>query len=241
MSEAVPGAWGLPERIGFLSRIRLFEQLPETIVAHVGSLLHARVIRRGEFAFLEDEPADALDLLAEGVVKVVRETAEGREVILRIITPGEIFGGAGGWSEPFYPATAVAQQDSVVLQLRAADFSALLTSQPEFAVAVVQELGQRLRDAEARIRALQTERVERRIARVLLHLARKTGVQTARGLHLGIPLARQDVADLCGTTLSTASRTLSTWAREGLVGGGRSRITLLRPDALAAIAEAPPD
>ncbi len=239
MERARPrqGAWGVEERQRFLARVRLFSDLSEATRAAVAARCRVQRVRRGEIVFVEGEPADAVNLLGAGKVKIVRETEEGREVILRLIQPGEIFGGVGGWGEERYPATAVALEDAVVLRVPARDFRGLIASHPDFALAVVRELGLRLREAEARIRELQTERVERRIARTLLRLAGKTGVRTERGIEIGLPLSRQDLAELSGATLSTVSRTLSAWDREGIVVAGRERVTLLAPHRLVAIAE----
>jgi CRP-like cAMP-binding protein len=126
---------------------------------------------------------------------------------------------------------------AVTCTLPAESFSELIAHQPAFALAVVHELGQRLRNAEARIREPHTERVERRIARVLLRLANKTGVKTAQGIELGTSLTRQDLAELVGTTLSTASRTLSAWDQQGIVAAGREHVTILQPHQLVKIAE----
>jgi CRP/FNR family transcriptional regulator, nitrogen oxide reductase regulator len=196
-----------------------------------------KTVERGGFVFLEGDRATSLNVLAEGRVKVIRETDEGREVILRQIDPGEIFGGAGGWGSATYPASARAQEHSIVLRLPAERFTALIREQPDFAMAVVAELGRRLREAEARIRDLQSERVERRLARALLRLANKTGTRRPEGIELGVPLTRQDLAELAGTTLSTASRTLSAWDQQGIIASARERVTILRPHALVAIAE----
>jgi CRP-like cAMP-binding protein len=215
----------------------LFGQLTPEVLREVAARVHVKRVARSGFVFFEGEPSSSLNVLAEGRVKVVRETDEGQEVILRLIHPGEIFGGAGGWGEPTYPATARAQEHAVVLQLPADTFTELIARQPAFALAVVRELGQRLRTAEARVRELQTERVERRIARALLRLADKTGRSTAKGIELGSPLTRQDLAELAGTTLSTASRTLSGWDQQGIVIASREHVTIVRPQQLVSIAE----
>ena len=230
-------AWDVAQRVAFLSNAPLFGQLPRDAVEQVAGHFRVKRVQRGGFVFLEGAPASSLNVLAEGRVKVIRETDEGQEVILRLIQCGEIFGGAGGWGEATYPASARAQEDAVVLQLPADSFSDLIARQPGFAMAVVHELGQRLRTAEARIRELQTERVERRIARVLLRIANKTGVKTETGIELGSPLTRQDLAELAGTTLSTASRTLSAWDQQGIVEAGREHVKIVRPHELLAIAE----
>lgn len=229
--------WSVAERIAFLGTVRLFRALPAATAERVAVAFRAQHVKRGEFVFLEGESADSFNLLAEGRIKVLRETEDGREVILRLVRPGEIFGGAGGWGEAVYPASALAQEKAVVLQMPAQEFTTLISLHGEFALAVVRELGTRLREAEARIRELQTERVERRIARVLLRLANKSGVKTAAGIEVGVPLSRQDLAELAGTTLSTASRTLSGWHQQGIIAAGRERVTVLQPHALVSIAE----
>jgi CRP-like cAMP-binding protein len=225
------------QRATFLAGIRLFQRLPPATLRAVAASLQVEHIPRGRLIFAEGEPSNALYVLAAGRVKVVLETDDGREVILRVIGPGEMFGGAGGWGEPVYPASAVAIEPAAVLRLPATSFAALISSSSDFAVAVIQELGARLREAEARIRELQTERVERRIARTLLRLAGKTGRKTANGIELGLPLSRQDLAELAGTTLSTASRTLSAWDERGIIAAGRERVVIHKPHILVAIAE----
>lgn len=225
------------DRRAALRTVRLFRELPDATLAAVQSRSRARQLPRGAFVFLEGGRADTVHFLLSGHVKIVHETEDGQEIILRLIPPGEIFGGAGGWGEGRYPASAVALEDSAVLEWPAREFARLVASHPDFAMAMIRELGTRLREAEARIGELQAERVERRIARTLLRLANKTGTRTPEGVEIGLPLSRQHLAELAGTTLSTASRVLSAWDREGLVRSGRERVTIVNPHRLVTIAE----
>ncbi len=222
--------------LAFLQALPIFQSLPPEAVQMIAARIHARRAARGQAIFLEGDSASALYILARGRVKLVHETDSGREVIIRLIRPGDIFGGAGIWGEPRYPASAFAQEDSVVLQLPVADFTSLVGTYPDLAFAIMRILAARLRDAEARIRELQTEQVEQRIANVLLRLAGKTGIKTDNGIRIGTPLTRQDLAELSGTTLSTASRTLSAWHQRGIIAAGREQVTILQPHALVDIA-----
>lgn len=229
--------WSAAQRTVFLGSVNIFEDLPTDALRALAGRMITKVVEQDGFVFFQGDRAMAVNLLASGQVKVVRETEDGREVILRLIKPGEIFGGAGGWGEAVYPASAVAIEPSTVLQMTSADFAEAVRAYPEVGMAIIQELARRLRYAESRIQGLQTERVERRIARALLRLVDRTGVQTETGLEIGVPLTRQALADLCGTTLSTASRTLSALDRQGIISAGRERVTILKPHALVAIAE----
>ncbi len=163
----------------YLATVRLFARFPRWRLEAMAARLRPKQVARGAFVYLAGEPARALNLLWAGQIKVIHETEEGHGVILQLNGPGEIFGAAAGWgAPPRYPDSAVAQQPSLVLQLAARDFTDLITSQPHFALAVIRELGARLRQAETRITELQTEQVEPRLARTLLRLAKRTGIQT---------------------------------------------------------------
>jgi CRP/FNR family transcriptional regulator, nitrogen oxide reductase regulator len=229
--------WDEAERVALLSSVRMFAALPPAVLCQVARRFFPRHFQHGEFVFLEGRPATALNLLASGRVKVISETEEGREVILRQIGTGEIFGGAGIWGENDYPASAVAQEDAVVLQLPSLEFQSLMASHAELSLAVIQELGLRLREAEARIRDLQAEHVERRLARALVRLAAKQGHSSTVSVGLTVLLTRQDLAAVAGTTLSTASRTLSAWDQRGVITAGRQRVTIRQPAVLLALAD----
>ena len=239
------GAWGSQQRASLLKRVGLFAELPATTIDDLAARFRARVVARAGFIFLEGEPAGMLHVAAEGRVKIVRETAEGKQVILRLIQPGEAFGVSGGWGGLTYPARAQALDRAVVLEMPAGELATLIGVHPELALALIRELGMRLREAEARILDLQTEGVEARLARALLRLAgiakqadRSSGEAgtLASGGTGTLALSRQDLADLTGTTLSTASRTLSAWHRLGFVLALRERVEIVDRGALERIA-----
>ncbi|MGA7673267.1 MAG: Crp/Fnr family transcriptional regulator [Nitrolancea sp.] len=235
------GVNDIGQRQAFLGTVPLFRQLSTDTLNAIAGRMRVLQVEDGDFVFLAGTRADAVNLLADGRIKVIRETEAGQEVILRMIQPGDLFGGAGGWGEERYPASAVALGRAVVLRLPARAFATLVDDHPDFAMAVIHQLAERLRLAERRIEELQTQRVERRLAHTLLRLADKVGVKTDQGIRIDLPLSRQDLADLTGTTLSTASRTLSTWDQRGLISSGRERVTILQPHQLVAIAEDLPE
>lgn len=229
--------WNEAERAAFLDGVSLFAQLPRVTLRHLAARFRPQRAQRGALLFHEGTPADTLHLLAAGQIHLIRETADGQKAILWLIHPGEIFGGNGGWGEAVYPTSALVREDAVVLSLPTPEVTALLDRHPAFAAALVRAFAGQLREAEARILELQTERMHRRVALVLLRLAQKVGVPAAPGIALRGALSRQDLAELAGTTVSNASRTVRAWDRRGIIAAGRERITILDPPALEAIAE----
>lgn len=101
-------------------------------------------------------------------------------------------------------------------------------------------LAGRLAEFQDRYRELATQRVERRVAHALVRLMRQIGRKTAGGVLIDLSLSRQDIAEMTGTTLFTASRILSGWESQGLVQTDRARILVHRPEQIEAIAEEMP-
>jgi CRP/FNR family transcriptional regulator, nitrogen oxide reductase regulator len=238
MNTVVTGSrWDEAARATLLADTPLFRRLTLDAVGEVARSFRPLVVRRGEAVFRQGEPAADVRLLAEGRVKVYN-TVAGRRVTLRLIEPRELFGGGGVWGESVFPAHGLAAVDGVVLHMATGIFRELVASQPALALSLVEELGARLREAEARIRALQAAGAEQRLAQALHRLAVRSGVPRAGAVLIPGPLSRRDLAELAGTTESTASRTLQAWSRAGVVVPGRERIAVTAPDALAAIAGA---
>jgi CRP-like cAMP-binding protein len=95
----------------------------------------------------------------------------------------------------------------------------------------------RFQELQSRYQELATERVERRVARTLLRLARQTGRRTEEGVLIDLPLSRQDLGEMTGTTLYTVSRILSNWEQQALIQTGRERVIICNPHGLVVIAE----
>ncbi len=199
----------------------------------------ARKIRfaRTAILFRQGRPADHQFLLLRGRVKISQVSPEGQDVILRFISPGEIFAIASTLGSPEYPATAEAVEDSIVLCWNGSAMLRLMERFPRIARNTIPILSARIRELQDRLRELMTERVERRIARAVLRLARQAGRGTQDGTLIDMTVTRQTLAELAGTTLFTASRTLSTWEKDGIVTCGRRRITLRDEARLQELAE----
>jgi CRP-like cAMP-binding protein len=137
-----------------------------------------------------------------------------------------------------YPATALALEATTTASLRRADYVAWVRTRPDLAWALIQELGRRLQRAHETIRSMAVEKVERRVARVLLRMASTAGRRLEGGAVLiNLPLSRQDIADMAGTVIETAIRSMSRFQKLGLIETREGRIVLLKPHQLVAIAE----
>lgn len=199
----------------------------------------ARLVRidEGEVAFHQGDEARSFDILVAGRLKLTQVTADGNQVILRYISPGEMFGGIAALNGNPFPATAEAVTGSVALHWDRDLFQRHMQTLSRLSFNVLKEVSRRFGEVQARFRELATERVERRIARTLLRLARQAGKRTEKGILIDLPLSRQDLAEMTGTTQFTVSRVLSDWERRDMVEAGRARVVLRNHHALVVIAE----
>ena len=176
-------------------------------------------------------------LLLHGHLRVEKSTPQGQQIVVRYVSPGELFGVAQAMGLKNYPATAVAAVDSVALAWPSTSWSRLIAKFPTLAAGALQTVGNRLQDTQARVVEMSSEQVEQRVAHALLRLAKQAGRKVERGVEIDFPISRQDVAEMTGTTLHTVSRILSAWEQQGLVEGGRQRIVLRDPHKLFGLAE----
>ncbi len=220
-----------------LSQEPLFRGLSEDALQEIIARAHSQTIEAGGFLFYQDDPAERIYLLSEGRLKLAQLSAEGQQVIMRVATPWMLIAAIGMVAGAVYPVSAEAAETSQVLYWSQAEMLALIERYPVLALNAMRLLAGHVREFQDRYRELATERVERRLARAILRLASQVGRRTEEGVLLDLPLTRQDLAEMTGTTLYTVSRILSQWESQGLVLAGRERVVIRFPHGLVRVAE----
>ena len=219
-------------RTHILKQSLIFSALEAKEIEEIARLCAERQLQAGEFFFWDGDPAAWFFLLAEGKVKVIKNSTQGKEFIVAFFEPGEMFGEVAVFENRPYPASAQAVKDSVALGIKREDFLGFLSKRPEVALRIINVLSGRLRMAAGRMGDLAGERVEQRLARTLLMLSSKLGSS--------LPFTRQDIADMSGTTIETAIRVLSGLNARKITRSARGKIVILDDLKLRLLAEGPP-
>lgn len=223
--------------VRLLRQVPLLHGLGPNDLSGVAATAQCRELERRRFFFREGTTADAVYVLNRGRVKLTQSTPTQAQVLLRFIAPGEMFGPTSFDGQP-YTISAEATRWSQAIAWKVPTMIALMERHPTMAVNALREMSARLQELRERYRELATERVEQRVAHALIRLARQAGWNAEGGLLLvDIPLSRQDLAEMTGTTLYTVSRILAGWERDGIIESGRQRLAILQPSAVQAIAE----
>lgn len=230
------------DEVESLAQSALFLPLSDVERRRMGQQLLRRTHEKDDYLFFEGEPAEWLVFVVDGRVKMIKHSESGRETILSTFGPGQIVGEVGVLIGETYPATAQALEPAVTFSLRRDEYVALVRANSQLAWALIEELGRRLLRAHEAIRSMAVEKVERRVARVLLRMASTAGERLEPpdppgAVRITIPLSRQDIADMAGTVVETAIRTMSKFQRQAFIETREGQIVLLKPHQLVAIAE----
>ena len=225
------------ERRDILQAMPFFAGLSERDWEKVTDLFSERQYQKDDYIFLEGEAPEALYIIKTGKVKVLRHSTDGKDVVLRVGGVGHLLGTVAVFDGGGYPGTAQVIEECTALVIARNDCLTLVNRYPVFALAVISDLGARLRSSAEQIRSLAVERVEQRIARILLKLAETAGTDSPEGRVIEMPFTRQDVADMTGTTVETAIRVMSKFRRQELIKTRRGKVVLVELAALQEIAE----
>lgn len=190
------------------------------------------VLRAGAGLFRQGEAAHSFYVLLTGHLRVSKVTPDGQQVLVRYMHPGDPCGIAVAMGWTAYPAAAAAATDCVLVGWPSVAWAGLVRAVPRWAMNLMQALGPRLNDTQARVMEMSTAPVEQRLAHALLRLAARAGKVLPQGMEIGFPISRQDLAELTGTTVPTVSRIMSGWEERKLIEGGRLRVVLRNLNAL---------
>jgi CRP-like cAMP-binding protein len=192
---------------------------------------HAR-----DYVFMEGDAAEWLCIVRSGRIRILRHSRAGKDVVLELLGPGEIFGGVAVIEKRPYPAAAQATEASVILKIPAQALAAASERNPSVIRELALMMGRRLRSAHDSVKSLAIDPAEARLASTLLRLAERDGERAPRGLALPFHLTRQSLADMCGTTVETAIRMMSRWTRNGLILDESGRLIVTDVEGLRAVA-----
>jgi CRP-like cAMP-binding protein len=209
-----------------LENSELFGGLPASGVAEAIACGRVQTFHKGTTIFIQGAPAERAHIVLAGRVRIQQTDEEGAQMVVRFIGPGQTFGTVGMFTNRLYPGDAIAVTDSSEMSWSEQALLALMAHYPPIGMNLIRTIGRRLQESQDRLRELATQRVERRIANALLRLAAQAGKTGSSGTEIDFPLSRKDVAEICGASLHTVSRTLKSWEMQGAIHTSHQRLTI---------------
>lgn len=217
-----------------LKKSEIFSLLTDEELGEIIGRFKKISFKKDAVIFMEGDPSDWFYLVAAGRVKILKHSIAGKDIILEIISPGDVFGGVAVLDSIPFPASAQAMEPVTVIRISRKNLFDVMNEHSALKLSIVKSFSSRLRNAHETLKNIATERVEKRIASLLLKLSAKGGVEDNGYKKIDFPLTRQEIAEMVGTTVETCIRTISKFQKQGMVKSSGGRV-LIRVDSLQKI------
>jgi CRP/FNR family transcriptional regulator len=219
---------GMTDKLGFMRRLNLFDQMGEAEVEQISKELKMRHCRAHESVF-EGSP-DRVYLLKAGRVRLFHLSSDGEDVTTDVLEPGHLFGLSALFGSSSEDLSAQALEDSYVCEAGGQDFLAILARHPLMMAKVMMAMAKQMFRLERTIESLAREPVDSRLARLFSDL--QGSAQAEQGGLLLPAMTREDMAKICITTRESISRTLSVWSKDEIVELRGRRILIRDPQRI---------
>ena len=219
-----------------LAQIPLFRRVGAEDRERIAAVAQVRTYDRGHQVFEEGDPSEFFFVVVTGRVKVYKHAPNGNDIILEMFGPGGPLGAVAAYEARPYPASAAAIEPSSCLLIPRQAFFTLLEQHPSLVRGLLGSLSMRLVELTSRLAELTGGRVESRFARLFLKLAEQLGRPERGGVFIPLPLSRQELADLTGTTIETSIRIMSRWGKDEVLRTEKDGFILVDRATLEALA-----
>ena len=190
----------------------LFTALDDAAAASLRASMDSVKIAKGSVLFAEGDEGDHLYVIVEGKLKLGTSSGDGRENLLSILGPGEMFGELSLFDPGPRTSTATAVTDAKLLSLGQEKLIPWLATNPNVSLQLLARLAQRLRRTNEAVGDLVFSDVPGRVAKALIDLGERFGKQTDEGLFVHHDLTQEELAQLVGASRETVNKALADFA-----------------------------
>ncbi len=236
MEQAVrrSGTLSFENREQLLRSSYIFRDMHPDLLHRLAGLAHVRPLTKGALLFQQGDDGDALFGVIEGLIRIAVTGRQGKELVLGLMEPGDVFGEIALLDGLPRTASAVAAEDSLLLVIERSHFLALLEQEGRLARHIIELLCERLRRNTERLSENAFLNLRGRLAKQLQALAIAHGRDSPEGVRIGVRLSQTDLAQMLGVTREAVNKQLKTWSRDGLIRMDRGHITVCDAARLAA-------
>ncbi len=221
----------------YLKQINILDSMDETLIEKIGKMTSMSVVKKHQPIYFGDEPSRSIFFLKDGHVKLSRISEDGKEVIIDVVGPGEVFGELSLVSEEGQrDEIAETLDEALVCAMSAADFQKVMKDNPELNLEITKKIGMRLRKIQKRVEDLMFKDVQQRIAGFLFEYANEFGKVKNNIITVNNPLTHQDIALLSGCSRQTTTSILDGLRKARLIDFSREKFVILDLDKLRDLA-----
>ncbi len=209
-----------------LEKVEIFKTLAKEDIEELERALKTEKYKKKQVIFHEGDESKYSYILFEGRVNIVKASSDGKELVLEIIDPFDLFGALATLKGIQYPATAVAVENSIVGKIPAEVFLSIARKYPDFEKRLLEHITMRLRACIDAMKSIASDDAYTRVLSQLVRLAKKYGKKTEDGILIDLKITKREIAEMAGVTTETAIRIISRLKKQGVLTEKSRKILL---------------
>jgi CRP-like cAMP-binding protein len=203
------------------------------MLERIGTYVKRRSVAKGSTIFQKGDAGVGLIGIVSGSVKISVTSADGRDIVLNIIRPGEVFGEIALLDGRARTANATAMSDCDLIVIERREFLPFLRSEPDVTLKLMEILCSRLRKTSEQVQDVTFLNLSTRLAKTLLRLAENVGLSEPAGK---VAITQREISQIVGRSRESTNKQLRAWAKRGWVRLERGSVTVLKADKLVELA-----
>jgi CRP/FNR family cyclic AMP-dependent transcriptional regulator len=229
---AAPGGKDMTHPEILLKQVPLFRSLRAEDSRHIAALLQKQTLRKGNALFRKGEEGHSLYLITAGKIKIVRQSRDGDEMILAVLSAGDFCGEMALLDGMSRSADAVAVEETHLYGLNRKDFLAYVMNNETAVMSILSALSKRLRKANDFLEDIFFLKVAARLAKKLIELAGSNGFREGENGPIKLSVTQKDLAGMIGTTRESVNKELRILREKNLIGLSGNNILIRDLEAL---------
>ena len=215
-----------------LKQVPMFRTLRADDSRHIAALLQKHTLRKGDVLFRNGEEGHSLYMITAGKIKIVRQSRDGDEMILAVLSTGDFCGEMALLDGLSRSADAIAVEETHLYGLNRKDFLAYVMNNETAVKSILSALSKRLRKADDFLEDIFFLKVAARLAKKLIELAMSNGFQEDENGPIKLSVTQKDLAGMIGTTRESVNKELRALREKNLVSLSGSAILIHNLEAL---------
>ncbi len=227
----------LVDRRAMLAQHFLLAQLDDASLDSLLAVATERQFTNNQVIFQKGEPGTSMMAVLRGRVRIGAYSEDGREIILNMIEPGQLFGEIALLDGKERSADATAMGKTTLLVLDRRNFIPFLEQNPKIVIRLFDVLCDRVRQTSEMVESIAFLDFGARLAKLLLHMAENYGQENDQGLLINLRISQADLGNLIASTRESVNRQLNAWVQEEIIALEQGRIVILDREMLKLTAQ----
>jgi CRP-like cAMP-binding protein len=215
-----------------LSEVPIFKELSTEELEPIVKIAQTRFYKHKMYIFMQDDPLDRVFFIHSGKIKICKTEQSGKEQLISVLEPGEMFPHAGFFRKGNFPAHAEVMEDTKLIVIPIDKFEEILISYPELCIKLFKVLGEKIVDLQGRLEAQVLHNTFEQIILLLIRLCKSNGEMVGERYKLTTQFTNRELANMIGTSRETVSRTINHVKKKDYVALNEDGFYLIDREAL---------